>query len=90
MIEQTKIILVCMPLHNFIRESAMVDADFEMCDDDENNIPIQNNNLFEEDCEEAQGMNIFRDNIANVLFIMRGCQLGHVIYVYKVVHFVLL
>jgi hypothetical protein len=29
-------------------------------------------NLFEEDGDEEQGMNAFRDNIANALFIMRG------------------
>jgi hypothetical protein len=72
MVKQTKIILACMTLHNFIRESAMADADFEMCDNDENYISIQSNNLFEEDGDEEQGMNAFHDNIANVLFIMRG------------------
>jgi hypothetical protein len=72
MVKQTKIILACMTLHNFIRESAMADADFEMCDNDENYISIQSNNLFEEDGDEEQGMNAFRDNIANALFIMRG------------------
>jgi hypothetical protein len=72
MVKQTKIILTCMTLHNFIRESAMADGDFEMCDNDENYISIQSNNLFEEDGDEEQGMNAFRDNIANALFIMRG------------------
>jgi hypothetical protein len=50
----------------------MAHADFEMCDNDENYIPIQSNNLFEEDGDEEQGMNVFCDIIANVLFIMRG------------------
>ena len=51
-----KIILACMILHNFIRESAMADADFEMCDNDENHISIWSNNLFEEDGDEEQGI----------------------------------
>ena len=34
--KQSKVILACMALHNFIRESAMRDADFDMCDSDEN------------------------------------------------------
>jgi hypothetical protein len=29
-----------MALHNFIRESAMGDADFDICDTDENYIPF--------------------------------------------------
>jgi hypothetical protein len=52
MVKQTKNILVFMIFHNFIRESAMVDADFEMYDNDENYISIQSNNLFEEDGDE--------------------------------------
>jgi hypothetical protein len=42
-----------------------------MCANDENYIPIQSNNL-SEDGDEEQDMNAFGDNIANVLFIMRG------------------
>jgi hypothetical protein len=36
MVNQIKIILACIALYNLIRESAMTDADFEMCDNDEN------------------------------------------------------
>jgi hypothetical protein len=39
MVKQSKIILACMALHNFIRENAMADADFEKCHCDENYIP---------------------------------------------------
>ena len=66
-----------MTLHNFIRESAMVDADFDMCDRDENYMPFPassssqstgaNNHLGDED----QDLNAFRDNLANALFAMR-------------------
>jgi hypothetical protein len=60
-----------MALHNFIRESAMEDADFDICDTDENYMPFslsstsqevaENTNLGDED----QNMNAFRDSIAN-------------------------
>ena len=29
-----------MAVHNFIRESALADTDFDMCDQDENYIPM--------------------------------------------------
>jgi len=66
-----------MALHNFIRQSAMSDVDFDLCDADENYMPFMgssssepsgaNNHLGDED----QDMNAFRDNIANALFAMR-------------------
>jgi hypothetical protein len=40
MVKQTEIILACMALHNFIRESAIADANFERCDNDENYMSI--------------------------------------------------
>src|SRR6266498_1933685 len=74
MIKQTKIIIACMALHNFIRESAMADHDFDMCDCDEEYMPIPasspsqpsgaNSHLGDED----QDMNVFRDNLATALF----------------------
>jgi hypothetical protein len=33
---QTRIIVACMALHNFIRESIIVDREFAMCDADAN------------------------------------------------------
>uniref|UniRef100_A0A0A8YRV6 Uncharacterized protein n=1 Tax=Arundo donax TaxID=35708 RepID=A0A0A8YRV6_ARUDO len=72
--KQTKIILACMALHNFIRESAMRDEAFNMVDQDDNFKPIAeasssqgngaNNHLGDEDVN----MNAFRDSIANSLF----------------------
>lgn len=38
--KQSKIILACMSLHNFIQESAMEDADFDICDTDQNYMPF--------------------------------------------------
>jgi hypothetical protein len=34
--KQTKIIVACMALHNFIRESQLEDKEFDKCDNDEN------------------------------------------------------
>ena len=66
-----------MALHNFIRESAIAEADFDGCDRDENNMPMP-----EEPSSEPKGgnrhgsgedhnMNTFCDNIANALFARR-------------------
>ena len=30
--KQSQIIMACMSVHNFIRESALADTDFDMCD----------------------------------------------------------
>lgn len=77
MIKQAKIVLACMALHNFIRESAMSDADFDMCDHDENYMAIPmassshpgggTSGLGDDDND----MNAFRDSLANALFAMR-------------------
>jgi hypothetical protein len=37
--KESQIILACMPLHNFIRESDVVDEDFDKCNHDENYVP---------------------------------------------------
>jgi hypothetical protein len=39
MAKQSQIIMACMALHNFIRESAIADEDFDKCDRDENYVP---------------------------------------------------
>lgn len=72
--KQSKIILASMALHNFIRESNMRDQDFDMCDQDEEYMPMPataasqasgaTNLLGDEDID----MNAFRDAIANALF----------------------
>jgi hypothetical protein len=68
----TKIIIACMALHNFIRESTIADADFERCDNDENYMPLASVSSSQQNGDEEQDMNDFRDSIANALFNMRG------------------
>ena len=41
MAKQSKIIMACMALHNFIRQSGMMDDLFDFCDQDENYIPTE-------------------------------------------------
>lgn len=70
--KQSEIIIACMAIHNFIRESALEDSDFDFCDRHENVVPMptmlrtgtQNTNAVDEDIN----MNAFRDEIANGLF----------------------
>jgi hypothetical protein len=37
--KQSQIIIACMAIYNFIRESALPDVDFDRCDHDENYVP---------------------------------------------------
>ncbi|CAN6348432.1 unnamed protein product [Urochloa humidicola] len=76
--KQARIIVACMALHNFIRDSKLADRDFDPCDADENYIPGGYNNDFEDELElntqeeepiiEDTDMNAFRDEIADALF----------------------
>ena len=62
-----------MTLHNFIRDSKILDEDFDRCDRDENYVPAEasipeqprrNTRAVEEEVD----MNTFRDQIAHALF----------------------
>jgi hypothetical protein len=55
-----------MTLHNFIRENAIADADFERCDNDENFMPIPTVCSSQENGDEEQGMDEFRDTTARM------------------------
>lgn len=67
MAKQSQIIITCLALHNFIRESAMVDEHFDMTDHDENYVPpleassSQGNIATTQHGDEDQNMNQFRD-----------------------------
>jgi hypothetical protein len=78
---QTRIIIACMALHNFIRDSALRDIAFERCDENEDYMPVdedaddndgqqqavelQTDDVPEEENEVS--MNTIRDIIANAL-----------------------
>ena len=70
---QTKIIVACMALHNFIRASGLVDRDFALCDRDENYVSpeasySQPRTTPAPSREDAEVMNAFRESIAVGLY----------------------
>jgi hypothetical protein len=73
--KQSKIIIACMAVNNFIRQSAMADDDFDKCDADENYVPVvdegasssQANGTSNRHGDEDRTMNQFRDWIADGL-----------------------
>jgi hypothetical protein len=73
---QKQIIIACMALHNFIRDSELRDEEFDKCDDDEDYMPNnEDDNAGQEvaepyedgipESENEVSMNTIRDNIAN-------------------------
>jgi hypothetical protein len=73
--KQKKIIIACIALHNFIRDSALSDELFQMCDEDEEYIPpvvssegVHNNSSSSDDVD----MCAFHDFIAHSLMADRG------------------
>jgi hypothetical protein len=70
--KQTRIIVSCMALHNFIRESRIADREFDRCDadDDYNPMPSSSASTWPEDepLVEDVNMNAFRDELAHALF----------------------
>ena len=52
--KQARIIVACMAIHNFIRESKLADTDFDMCDNDENYAPLDFEDDFELDSDEEE------------------------------------
>lgn len=73
--KQILIIIVCMAIHNFIRESALSDVEFDRCEQDENYMlevegayGCQRNSASYYLVDDDQNMNQFRDFIANALF----------------------
>jgi hypothetical protein len=72
--KQTQIIIACMTLHNFIRESALKDELFDKCDDDEDFVLSVDEQLLPQPFTfgmEEGGKNAFRDSIADALVTMR-------------------
>ncbi|CAN6273478.1 unnamed protein product [Urochloa humidicola] len=72
--KQAKIIIACMALHNFIRESALSDELFDMCDQDEDFVPCvrrASSSQPQAYGQEERDMNAFRDSIADALMANR-------------------
>ncbi|XP_051207085.1 uncharacterized protein [Lolium perenne] len=78
LVTQKKIILACIALHNFIRDSHLRDKQFDRCDSDENYIPKVQRQSITTPGDSAPGgqhtssMNSTRDDIANALFNARA------------------
>ena len=70
--KQTRIIVACMALHNFIRESKIADWEFGACDADENYRPMSSSSASrwpeDEPLVEDTNMNEFGDELAHALF----------------------
>lgn len=71
--KQSQIIVACMALHNFIRESKLLDEDFDRCDRDEHYVPIeasmsQPRRRDTGASDEDRNMNTFRDQLAISLY----------------------
>jgi hypothetical protein len=76
--KQTDIIIACLALHNFIRDSQLFDLHFYRCDNDENYMPpghdssTSGGNAGNDMGGDHDSMNNIRDNIADALFAARG------------------
>jgi hypothetical protein len=71
--KQANIILACMVLHNFIRDSHENDDLFDMCDEDEELVPSHEDATSSHSQlygQEESGMNVVHDSIANDLMTM--------------------
>ena len=70
--KQTRIIVACMALHNFIRESRIAYREFSMCDTSAkyNPMPSSSESAWSEDesLVEDSNMNDFHDELAHALF----------------------
>jgi hypothetical protein len=65
--KQTRIIVACMALHNFIRESRIVDREFDRCDADDD-YSSSASRPEDEPFVDDVNMNAFRDELAHALF----------------------
>ena len=75
---QKHIIIACLALHNFIRDSNLRDKEFERCDADEEYLVQQISDTTQtqgdesEDVENEHTMNTIRSRIADALVSARG------------------
>ena len=72
MLKQSKIIHACMALHNFIRDSAMANEEFDKCDEDKDYMPLPYSQSTASRLGVEEGsMNTFRDALAYALYTRR-------------------
>ena len=77
LVAQKRIILACIALHNFIRDSNLRDKQFDRCDSDENYVPKVQRQAITLASDVVPGalhtrsMNSTRDDIADALFNAR-------------------
>jgi hypothetical protein len=75
--KQAKIIVACMTLHNFIRESDLADKEFDKCDNDDNSQPLLDEtrrrrfNRGQQMEPDSVDMNVVRDTIVDGSFNRR-------------------
>jgi hypothetical protein len=71
--KQAKVIIACMTLHNFIRYSHENDDVFDMCDEDEDIVPSDEDATSSHSQlygQEESDINAFCDSIVDALMIM--------------------
>ena len=72
LVTQKRIILACIALHNFIRDSNLRDKQFDRCDADENYLPkFQRQSTSAPSGLHTVDMNLTRDRIATALYNAR-------------------
>ena len=72
--KQSKIIVACIALHNFIRQSQLADIDFDLCDQDENYVPLSMPTTTTNDSTnemDSAAMNQFRAWVADGLWSLK-------------------
>jgi hypothetical protein len=72
-VEANKIIIACMTLHNFIRDSALDDELFSQCDPNEDFVPDVDEATTSQphtNCEEESSVNVLCDSITDGLMVM--------------------
>nr|AYC81222.1 transposase [Oryza sativa Indica Group] len=72
---QKHIIMACLALHNFVRDSNLRDKEFERCDADEDYLLEDTSDTSDDESEDAENddtMNTIRTRIADALISARG------------------
>ena len=85
--KQSKIIVACIALHNFIRQSQLPDIDFDKCDQDENYVPLPMPTTTTNDSTnemDSAAMNQFRAWVADGLWSLKQQWYEQVLFAYVI------